>query len=150
MPHANLIVAEGDDHEDGSRSNPATQIANPVDGRVVDPVRVLDHHDGGGAARERSQDRASDFDWRCRLVEQCADLSLHQLIHVGKEAMRARGSQRLAGANEHAFRGGATDECLHEARLANTRFAAQEEHASMSVARLGEQRVQIVKVGGSL
>jgi hypothetical protein len=126
---ADLVVPVGD-HEDGGQvADPAPDVSQHVQGRLVGPVRILDGQHGRRAGQhvKYRREHALPIVGHQRLGERVRVAA----ADVAQRAERARGQQIVAGADEQpGLSVGRAQERAQHTGLADARLSADEDHAA--------------------
>ena len=147
---AQLLLAVGDHQQRRQLRHPPGQRLQHVQGRLVGPVRVLDHDDRGPLGEAHlGQQRVEQ---RVPLARSDAERDAGQLPdHVPERAERPGGDQVLAGAAEQpGVPGGPVRELGQQAGLADPGLAGDQHDAAPAPPRPLQGGAESVEVGVAL
>ena len=135
MPGGNLAVAEGDDEERRQRADAAAEHGERIERRLVRPVHVLQHENGGvGRKLELLDEQRLDVVRRRPCRERARELRRDASGEVAERAERPRDRKVVARADEHARpRVEPLEEPRDERRLADSRLAVDEDGAALAM-----------------
>ena len=143
-----LVVAVAGQDERGHGLDLACQQAHHVERRLVGPVEVLEHENGGASAGQLADERAGDLVRPSVARDELLELAARQFGYVEQGAQRARREQRRAGAPEDPRRvAPLIAELPNQSGLADARLAPDEDHRPGPT---GGDRVERVSQGRQL
>ena len=134
MIRSHLVAAVGDEQQRRQPTDPAAEEGQPVQRRLVSPVRVLDHHHLPGSAwptDQRVEERREDLllgRGRSQLGGQPATQLVADVVQWSEGPRR---DQAVTGSPEHAHpRSAAPGELADQRRLADPRLAGDQRNTT--------------------
>jgi hypothetical protein len=130
MGRLELIVAEARHHERSGRLDPAGNQPEQIQARLVGPVDILQHGDGGPGGAQFRQERGERLMRPGTAPDQRPEFARHLLGDIEERPERPRREQRITSPPQNPGRLTALTEDRGEPaqdrRLADTRLPAQQ------------------------
>ena len=137
MGPVQLVIAIRRQEQDRPVAHAAGQEPEHVEGRLVGPVQVFEHHDGGPSGPGLGKEGARDLVGPAAPADGIADRA-GQFADVNERAKRPGGEQGIAGAHHDPRASlGLVTEVADQARLTGARLAANRHEPALARAANG-------------